>query len=125
MDPLGFALENFDGVGGWRTSDDGAPIDASSALPDGTKLDGPAALRTLLLNRQDEFVDNVTAQLLTYALGRGTEYYDAPVVRQIVRQAGAGQYKWSDLILGIVQSAPFQMRRLAGPEAAPVRVAGQ
>src|SRR5262249_40590397 len=125
MDPLGFALENFDGIGGWRTSEGGTEIDAASALPDGTKLDGPTSLQNLLLSRQDEFVDNTTTQLLTYALGRGTEYYDAPVVRQIVRQAAASQYKWSALIMGIVQSTPFQMRRSAGPEAAPLKVAAR
>ena len=89
MDPLGFALENFDAIGRWRTSSDGAPIDASGTLPDGTQFEGPAGLRTLLSAHRDEFVVTVTRKLLTYALGRGVEYYDLPAVRQIVRDAAA------------------------------------
>ncbi len=111
MDPLGFALENFDGIGGWRTIDANAPIDASGVLPDGTSFEGPAGLRQVLLSRSEEFVTNVTEKLLTYALGRGAEYYDAPAIRKIVREATHGDYRWSSLIMGIVQSTPFQMRR--------------
>jgi hypothetical protein len=115
MDPLGFALENFDAVGKWRmTSGVGnTPIDASGVLPDGTKFQGPAGLRKVLLSHPEQFVDTVTEKLLTYALGRGLEYYDMPAVRKIVRQAASKDYRWSSIILGIVQSTPFQMRRVS------------
>jgi hypothetical protein len=109
MDPLGFALENFDGIGRWRNTDGDTPIDASGAFPDGTSFDGPAAFRHTLLNRREEFVRTVTEKLLTYALGRGPEYYDNPAIREIMRSA-APDYRWSSLILGIVKSVPFQMR---------------
>ena len=120
MDPLGFALENFDATGKWRTLDqDGeTPIDASGALPDGTAFQGPAALRRLLMKRPEQLVTTVTEKLLTYALGRGVEYYDAPAIRSIIRRAAPGDYRWSSIILGIVKSAPFQMRRAT--ETAPV-----
>jgi hypothetical protein len=112
MDPLGFALENFDAVGRWRDrGEDGAPIDASGALIDGTKLDGPATLRQALLRRPDDFVRTVTEKLLIYALGRGVEYYDEPAIRAIARDAGGAKSSLSGLIMGIVRSAPFQMRR--------------
>jgi hypothetical protein len=111
MDPLGFALENFDAIGGWRTADAGNPIDASGKLPDGTQFQGPAGLREVLLSHPQRFVSTVTEKLLTYALGRGIEYYDAPAVRGIVRNAAANDYRWSALVLGIVRSTPFQMRR--------------
>lgn len=111
MDPLGFALESFDAIGAWRTtSEGGTPIDASGELIDGTKVNGPASLRQALLSRPEGFVRTVTDKLLTYALGRGTEYYDAPAVRQIVRNSAGNDYRWSSIILGIVKSAPFQMR---------------
>ncbi len=111
MDPLGFALENFDAVGQWRsTSEAGTPIDASGELLDGTKLDGPASLRKALLGRREDFAGTVTEKLLTYALGRGAEYFDKPAIRRIVREAAGADYKWSALILGIVRSSPFQMR---------------
>ncbi len=117
MDPLGFALENFDGVGKWRTAsgDGGAPIDASGALPDGAKFVGPAELRKILLTKRDEFSHTVTEKLMTYALGRGVEYYDQPAIRKILREAAPGNYRWSDLILGIVRSTPFQMRSTPQP----------
>src|SRR5206468_3145856 len=111
MDPLGFALENFDAIGQWRDSDAGIPIETTSVLPDGTKLDGPVAFRTALLGRRDEFIANVTEKLLTYALGRGVDYQDAPAIRQIVRDAARSDYRWSSLILGIVRSTPFQMKK--------------
>ncbi len=115
IDPLGFALENFDAVGRWRAREDGAstPIDASGALPDGASFDGPAAFREALLREPwaTEFATTVTEKLLTYALGRGLEHYDAPAVRRILRDAEAGGYRWSSLILGIVESLPFQMQR--------------
>jgi hypothetical protein len=112
MDPLGFALENFDGVGRWRSRAEGnAPIDASAVLPDGTAFDGVDGLRRVLLSRSDLFVHTMTEKLLTYALGRGLEYYDQPAVRGIVRDAAKHDLRFSGLILGIVNSAPFQMRR--------------
>jgi hypothetical protein len=117
MDPLGFALENFDAIGRWRASDgagNGA-IDATGVLPDGTKFQGPAELRKLLLSRGEEIVTTATEKLLTYALGRGVEYYDALAVRTIVREAAPGDYRWSSLILGIIKSTPFQMRRSHEP----------
>jgi hypothetical protein len=110
MDPLGFALENFDAIGKWRNvTESGDPVDASGTLPDGTALDGPAALSTVLAAHQQEFVTTFTSKLLTYAVGRGVEYHDAPAVRAILRQA-APDYRWSSIILGIVTSPPFQMR---------------
>jgi mono/diheme cytochrome c family protein len=111
MDPLGFALENFDGIGRLRTVDEGETrIDASGVMPDGTRFDGVAGLRTALLAHGDEFVQTVAEKLLTYALGRGLEYYDQPAVRKIVKDAAAANYRWSAVILGVVKSAPFQMR---------------
>jgi len=111
MDPLGLSLENFDAIGQWRTTDAGKPIDASGVLLDGTKVDGPVALRRALVAQKEQFVRAVTAKLLTYTLGRGIEYYDAAAIRGIVRNAAADDYRWSSVILGIVKSAPFQMRR--------------
>ena len=112
MDPLGFALENFDGIGRWRTtSEAGTPIDAAGELADGTPVDGPASLRTALLRRPENFVTTVTEKLLTFGLGRGVEYYDAPAVRQIIRASADDDYRWSALIAGIARSVPFQMRR--------------
>ena len=112
MDPLGFALENFDALGQWRERDAGLPIDASAVLADGlTTFDGPGGLRRVLLDRSGQFVETVTEKLLVYALGRGIESYDRPVIRGIVRAAEADDYRWSSLILGIVESTPFRMRR--------------
>jgi mono/diheme cytochrome c family protein len=111
MDPLGLALEHFDGVGKWRALDEsGAPIDASGALPDGTKFDGADGLRNALLT-SDRFMTTLSEKMLTYALGRGVEYYDMPAVRTIVRNAGRDDYRFTSLIRAIVESAPFQMRR--------------
>ncbi len=111
MDPLSFALETFDAIGSWRTAgEDGATIDASGELADGTRLNGPASLRTALMKRPEDFVRTAIDKLLTYTLGRGTEPYDAAAVRRIVRQSAGTGYKWSSVILAIVQSAPFQMR---------------
>ena len=113
MDPLGFALENFDAIGRWRdVSEAGTPIDASGTLSDGTEVDGPSTLRQAFI-RGDNFVTTVTEKLLTYALGRGLEYYDAPAVRRIVDDAADEGYTWSALLSGIVRSTPFQMRRSA------------
>jgi hypothetical protein len=111
MDPLGFSLENFDAIGQWRTMDGESPIDASGVLLDGTKVDGPAALRNALLQQKDQFVKAVTAKLLLYALGRELDYHDAPTIRAIVRAGAADGQRWSSTILAIVKSAPFQMRR--------------
>ena len=116
MDPLGFALENFDGIGRWRDSaaEEGAgQIDSSGVLPDGTQFGGPAGLRDILVNKRGMFVETFTERLLTYALGRGVEQYDAPIIRRIVREASADDQRWSSIILGIVKSNPFQMRRVS------------
>ena len=115
MDPVGFALENFDGVGHWRTRDQGSNIDTSGAMPDGFKLNGPAALRQAITAQPRNFVGTVTEMLATYALGRGLEYYDMPVVRSVVRGSAKGNYKFSDIVLGIVKAPPFQMRVKAAP----------
>ncbi len=115
MDPLGFALENFDAIGKWRATETAAriPIDTSGLLPDGTKFQGPVELREILLRHPEQFVTTVAEKLLTYALGRGVEYYDQPAVRQIMREAVRNDYRWSAIILGIVESVPFQMRMSA------------
>jgi Protein of unknown function (DUF1592)/Protein of unknown function (DUF1588)/Protein of unknown function (DUF1595)/Protein of unknown function (DUF1585)/Protein of unknown function (DUF1587) len=112
MDPIGFALENFDGVGKWRDQDGGAAIDASGKLPGGVQFQGPAGLKKLLVaNYGYQFETTVTEKLLTYALGRGLEYYDKPAVRSIIRQAAFDNYRMSALVTAIVKSTPFQMRR--------------
>jgi len=111
MDPIGFALERFDAIGAWRDDDNGAAIDASGALPDGAKFDGPGGLRTALLTHREEFVATLVEKLLTYGLGRGVEYYDQPAVRHIVREAATSNYRFSSLITGVVRSMPFRMRR--------------
>ena len=111
MDPLGFSLENFDGIGQWRTTDAGAEIDASGVLLDGTKVEGPAALRKALVSQKEQFVRTVTAKLVTYALGREIESFDAPAIRGIVRAAAADDYRWSSVILALVKSPQFQMRK--------------
>ncbi len=111
LDPIGFALENFDAVGTFRIEDDGAPIEASGALPDGTLIDGPQGLRQVLLSRRVEFVEALADRLLTYALGRGLEPYDRPAVREIRRRAEADGYRFSALVGAIVESVPFQLRR--------------
>jgi hypothetical protein len=110
MDPIGLALENFDAVGHWRARDSGFPINSSGQLVDGTPLDGPASLRKALLDRPQAFVGALTEKLLMYGVGRETKYYDLPVVRAIMRDAARDRYRFSDLVLGIVKSAPFQMK---------------
>jgi hypothetical protein len=111
MDPLGLSLENFDAVGKWRTiAESSDRIDAAGMFPDGTKFEGATGLKQMLL-QSDRFVPTVTEKLLTYALGRGLEHYDAPAVRGIVRNAARDDYRFSSLIAGVVQSTPFQMRR--------------
>ncbi len=112
MDPIGFALESFDAVGRYRTHDENfEPIDNSGVYPDGSRIDGLAGLRQVMVNRSPQFVSNVTNTLMTYALGRGVEYYDQPAIRSIMREAAPGDYRFSSLIVGIVKSTPFQMRR--------------
>jgi hypothetical protein len=112
MDPIGFAMENFDGVGKWRDKDGGTVIDASGKLPGGVQFQGPAGLKKLLItNYRGQFEDTVTEKLLTYALGRGLEYYDKPSVRTIMRQAERDNFRMSAIITAIVKSTPFQMRR--------------
>jgi hypothetical protein len=110
MDPIGLALENFDGVGHWRSMDSGFQIDASSQLVDGTPIDGPSSLRKALLNRSDAVVGTITQKLLMYGIGREAKYFDMPTVRAIMRGAEKDRYKFSALVLGVVQSAPFQMK---------------
>ena len=110
IDPLGFALENFDATGAWRDRENGNPIDSSSMLIDGTKVDGPGSLRKALLERREDFSTTVAGKLLTYALGRGIEFYDEPAIRKIVRDAAGENDSWSAIIRGIVRSVPFQMR---------------
>jgi hypothetical protein len=110
IDPLGFALENFDVIGGWRTKDEsGKPVDASGATVSGAKIEGLSGLRALLLERPEQFPRTVTEKLLAYAIGRRLDYYDQPAVRKIVRDAAAHEYRWSSLILGIVESPTFLM----------------
>ena len=111
IDPIGFAFENFDAVGRWRTHDEDFPVDASGTLPDGTRFSGPDGFLRALLRRPELFVSTATEKLLIYALGRGLESYDAPAVREIVREAAKDDYRFSSLMLGVVRSAPFQMRR--------------
>jgi mono/diheme cytochrome c family protein len=119
LDPLGFALENFDAVGQWRTvSESGEKIDASGVLADGTKVNGVDDLRKALLSRPNVFAGTMTEKLMTYALGRGLEYYDMPAVRAVVHRAARNDYRFSSLILGIVGSTPFQMRRSQDRDAA-------
>jgi hypothetical protein len=116
IDPPGFALENFNSVGQWRdAAADGAPIDAAGMLADGTTVDGPAALRDAILSRPDVFVTTITDRMLTYALGRGLEPSDMPVVRRIVKKAAENDYRFASIIMGIVESTPFQMRAALEP----------
>jgi mono/diheme cytochrome c family protein len=115
MDPLGFALENFDGIGKWRTINEaGTAIDASAAFLGGATFEGPAGLRAFLLGHRDQFVGTVIEKLLTYALGRKVQYYDLPAVRKIRRESASNDYRWSSVISGIVKSTPFQMRTSRG-----------
>jgi hypothetical protein len=111
IDPPGFALENFDAIGGWRTIDEaGQPVDAAGTTVSGAPVNGLTGLRALLLHDPDRFPTTVTEKLLAYSLGRRLEYYDRPAVRQIVRAAAAHNYRWSSLISGIVNSPTFLMR---------------
>src|SRR5262245_39034217 len=115
MDPIGLALENFDAIGRWRTTDEGVTIDASAQLVDGTAIDGPASLRKALLNRPEAFVTAMTEKLLMYGMGREIKYYDMPAVRAVMKDAAPNRYRFSDLITGVVKSSPFQMRMNTTP----------
>jgi mono/diheme cytochrome c family protein len=118
MDPLGFALENFDATGRWRDADGGAAIDPVSTALDGATIEGAAGFRQYLLGRSDEFVRTLIHKLVEYSVGRSLEYYDAPTVRALIRSGADNEYRWSALIAQIVQSPPFRMRRVADSEAA-------
>jgi mono/diheme cytochrome c family protein len=118
MDPLGFALENFDALGKWRTSSDGAPVDPSAIFPDGTRFEGVAGLRALLASHKEDFVRTLSAKLLAYAIGRGLDYRDMPAIRGIARDAAAADYSWSSIIAGIVKSPAFRMAVAGGDAAA-------
>jgi hypothetical protein len=111
MDPVGFSLESFDAVGRWRNVEAGQPIDATGGLPDGSEFAGVSGLEEALLARPELFTRTLTEKLLTFALGRGVEDYDAPAVRKIVSEARHDNYRFSRLVLGIVESTPFQMRK--------------
>lgn len=112
MDPLGFSLENYDAVGAWRTSFAGKPIDASAVLPDGTKFEGPAGLQNILMSRKEQFIEALTERMMTYGLGRGVEYYDMPAIREVRDRARRDDYRMNAIIMGIVQSVPFVMKRI-------------
>jgi hypothetical protein len=109
MDPLGFALENFDALGKWRSVSDGAPIDPSATFPDGTRFEGIEGLRTLMVSHKEDFARTLSAKLLAYAIGRGLDSHDLPAVRGIARGAASSDYSWSSIIAGIVKSTPFSM----------------
>jgi hypothetical protein len=111
LDPLGFSLENYSAVGQWRTVDGKFAIDPTGALPDGRPLSGPADLRTILLAERDAFTRGLTEKMLIYAVGRGMERFDRATIKQIAAEVAANDYRASSLILGVVESAPFQMRR--------------
>jgi hypothetical protein len=123
MDPIGFAMENFDAVGVWRAkSEGGIPLNTVDKMADGTQIDGVVALRKAILARPDGFVQTLTQKLMIYALGRGLTYADMPVVRRIVRESDG--YRMKNLILGIVRSDAFRMRTKQAGQAAPANVAG-
>ena len=117
FEPIGLSLETFDGIGAWRLKDEGQPIDTTGVLANGTKIDGVASLRDVLMQSSEQFVRVMTEKLLTYALGRGVEHQDMPLVRSIVRDAAGGNYRLSALVLGVVKSAPFQ-NNIKGAEVA-------
>ena len=122
IDPVGFALENFNAIGAWRERDGDSPVDARGTLVDGTQMQGPADLVTALVSRSDQFVTSFTIKLMTYALGRTVDYRDMPTVRAIVRESRRANFRTSTLILGVVQSTAFQQRAAAPP---PPRVAAR
>jgi hypothetical protein len=111
MDPLGFGLENYDAIGGYRTQDGKFPVDSSGSLPDGRSFNGSHELKAILRNDRNAFAEGLTEKMLTYSLGRGLEHYDKRTVKEIARRLPENNYKFSGLILEIVNSLPFQMRR--------------
>jgi hypothetical protein len=119
MDPLGFALENYDAIGQWRTEDAKQPIDASGTLPNGNSFSGPAELKAILAGNKEAFAECLTEKLMIYALGRGLENYDRPAVKKIVDRLAQNDYRFSSLIGGIVESMPFQMGRRDAQQGAP------
>jgi hypothetical protein len=110
MDPIGFALENFDAIGRWRDTEGGAAVDASGVFPDGTSFAGVSGLEAVLSSRPENFVRALTERLMMFAIGRNVRYYDAPAVRAIVREAAGEDYRFESLVLGVVRSVPFRMR---------------
>jgi hypothetical protein len=110
MDPIGFSLENFDALGQWRVKDGQAKIDATDTVYDGTKIDGAVGLRNFLLSRKSVFVQTMTEKLLGYGLGRQVGYYDMPAIRSMLRDAARDDYRFSSIVMGIIKSAPFEMR---------------
>jgi hypothetical protein len=110
MDPIGFALENFDAIGRWRDTEGGAAVDASGVFPDGTSFEGVSGLEAVLSSRPENFVRALTERLMMFAIGRNVRYYDAPAVRAIVREAAGEDYRFESLVLGVVRSVPFRMR---------------
>ena len=125
MDPLGFALENFDALGKWRTEADGVPVDPDAALPDGTRFAGIEGLRTYLASNKEDFVRTLGGKLLSYAVGRGLEHYDQPAIRRIAREAAKDEYRWSAIILGVVKSTPFSMGMMPVDQAPANSVASR
>jgi hypothetical protein len=124
MDPLGFALENFDAIGAWRSKDRyaGTGIDASGKLADGTPVNSAADVRKALMKHPEQFAQTITERLMTYALGRSVEYYDMPTVRRIVRDSAKDNYRFSSIVLGIVRGAPFQMKKAPAVDKAIAKV---
>jgi mono/diheme cytochrome c family protein len=118
MDPIGFAMENFDGIGRWRDQDAGNPIDTSGVFPGGEKFDGMAGLKAALLSHPEEFVSTITEKLMMYGVGRNVQFYDRPAIRAIIRHAAPNNYTFASLVLGVVESAPFQMRETPAPSEA-------
>jgi hypothetical protein len=123
MDPIGFAMENFDAIGQWRDQDAGKPVEVTSTLADGTVIDGVAGVKKFLLKDPERFVGAITQKLLMYGIGRNVQYFDAPAVRKIVHDAAPGNYNFAALVLGVVESDPFQMRS-AKPASGPVAGVG-
>src|SRR5215467_8914106 len=110
MDPIGFAMENFDAIGRWRDRDADSPIDTSGVFPDGTKFDGMAGLKQALLSHPEEFVATVTEKLMMYGVGPNMQYYDRPAIRAVVKESARSNYTFGSLVLGVAKSVPFQMR---------------
>jgi hypothetical protein len=125
MDPLGLALENFDGLGQWRDKEPGGAINPTGQLADGTPIDGPVALRKAIVAKPEMFVRTLTEKLMTYGLGRGIEFEDRPLVRKVARDAATRDYRWSAIVLGIVRSAPFQMKKAPASDAQQISAAAR